>query len=218
LRITEQRKDNGYIQKTSYSKHPSFEPTCSLLNDMKRSSLRPILIAATLGLMAVPVLMQPSQAETQGSSRFFCGASINPKTGEKTPMTMARTQRGNVAMIRWKSTFFNNARQDFTPMNRCMEVSRRFQTFYSQGILSYLTTGVMNDQNVICVAEEYGGPCSGLLLTLEPKDNPQQVLKELMDIRNRASGPITRSAGPAYFDVEQFLETAPVQTEPVTPN
>lgn len=196
----------------------SFDLTRILLKVMKLLFLRPIVIATTLGLMVAPSLVQPSQAETQSSSRFFCGASINPKTGEKTPMTMARTQRGNVAMIRWKSNFFNNARQDFTPMSRCTEVSRRFQTFYNEGILSYLTTGTMNAQNVICVAEEYGGPCSGLLLTLEPQDNPQQVLQDLMDIRTRASGPITRSAGPAYFDVEQFLETAPVQTETITPN
>ncbi len=180
---------------------------------MKGSFLRPIAIATALGLMAIPSFMQSSQAETQSNARFFCSAIVNPATGEKTPMTLAKTQRGNVEMIRWKSTFFKNGVNDFTPMSRCTEVSRRFQDFYNQGILSYLTTGKMNAQNVICVAEEYGGPCSGLLLTLEPKDNPQQVLQELMNVRTRASGgPLTRGSGSAYFDVEDFLETAPVQT------
>lgn len=180
---------------------------------MKASFLRPIVVATALGLMAAPSFMQPSQAETQSNARFFCSAINNPKTGEKTPMTLAKTQRGNVEMIRWKSTFFNNKVNDFTPMSRCTEVSRRFQDFYNQGILSYLTTGKMNAQNVICVAEEYGGPCSGLLLTLEPKDDPQQVLQELMNVRTRASGgPITRGSGSAYFNVEDFLATAPVQT------
>jgi Circadian oscillating protein COP23 len=180
---------------------------------MKASFLRPIVIATALGLMAAPSFMQPSQAETQSNARFFCSAITNPSTGEKTPMTLAKTQRGNVEMIRWKSTFFNNGANDFTPMSRCTEVSRRFQDFYNQGILSYLTTGKMNAQNVICVAEEYGGPCSGLLLTLEPKDDPQQVLQELMNVRTRASGgPITRGSGSVYFDVEDFLATAPVQT------
>lgn len=182
---------------------------------MKLPFLRPIAIATAIGLMVAPASVQTSQAETQGSSRFFCGAITNPKTGEKTPMTIAKTQRGNVAMIQWKSVFFNNVANDFTPMSRCNEVSRRFQDFYNQGILSYLTTGKMNAQNVICVAEEYGGPCSGLLLTLEPKDNPQQVLQELMNVRTRARGPITRGPGSAYFDVEDFLATAPVQTTPV---
>jgi Circadian oscillating protein COP23 len=180
---------------------------------MKASFLRPIVVATALGLMAAPSFIQPSQAETQSNARFFCSAIVNPATGEKTPMTLAKTQRGNVEMIRWKSTFFNNKVNDFTPMSRCTEVSRRFQDFYNQGILSYLTTGKMNAQNVICVAEEYGGPCSGLLLTLEPKDDPQQVLQELMNVRTRASGgPITRGSGSAYFDVEDFLATAPVQT------
>jgi hypothetical protein len=180
---------------------------------MKGSFLRPIAIATALGLISAPAFMQPSQAETQSNARFFCSAIVNPATGEKTPMTLAKTQRGNVEMIRWKSTFFKNGVNDFTPMSRCTEVSRRFQDFYNQGILAYLTTGKMNAQNVICVAEEYGGPCSGLLLTLEPKDNPQQVLQELMNVRTRASGgPLTRGSGSAYFDVEDFLETAPVQT------
>jgi Circadian oscillating protein COP23 len=179
---------------------------------MKVFFLRPIVIATALGLMATPAFIQPSQAETQSNARFFCSAILNPATGEKTPMTLARTQRGNVEMIRWKSTFFKNSADDFMPMNRCTEVSRRFQDFYNQGILSYLTTGKMNAQNVICVAEEYGGPCSGLLLTLEPKDDPQQVLQELMNVRTRASsGPLTRGSGSAYFDVEDFLATAPVQ-------
>jgi Circadian oscillating protein COP23 len=180
---------------------------------MKGSFLRPIAIATALGLISAPAFMQPSQAETQSNARFFCSAIVNPATGEKTPMTLAKTQRGNVEMIRWKSTFFKNGVNDFTPMSRCTEVSRRFQDFYNQGILAYLTTGKMNAQNVICVAEEYGGPCSGLLLTLEPKDNPQQVLQELMNVRTRASGgPLTRGSSSAYFDVEDFLETAPVQT------
>jgi Circadian oscillating protein COP23 len=180
---------------------------------MKASFLRPIVIATALGLMAAPSFMLPSRAETQSGARFFCSAIVNPATGEKTPMTLAKTQRGNVEMIRWKSTFFKNGVNDFTPMSRCTEVSRRFQDFYNQGILSYLTTGKMNAQNVICVAEEYGGPCSGLLLTLEPKDDPQQVLQELMNVRTRASGgPITRGSGSTYFDVEDFLETAPIQT------
>jgi Circadian oscillating protein COP23 len=180
---------------------------------MKASFLRPIVIATALGLMAAPAFMQPSQAETQSNARFFCSAIVNSATGEKTPMTLAKTRRGNVEMIRWKSTFFKNGVNDFTPMSRCTEVSRRFQDFYNQGILSYLTTGKMNAQNVICAAEEYGGPCSGLLLTLEPKDNPQQVLQELMNIRTHASGgPLTRGSGSAYFDVEDFLATAPVQT------
>ena len=119
-------------------------------------------------------------------------------------------------MIHWKSTVFVNSLNDFTPESRCLEISRRFQAFYIQGSLSYLTTGKINDQNVICVAQEYGGACKGLLLTLEPKDDPQVVLRDLMDVRVNARGPITRGTGSTYIDIEEFLDTAPVQTEPLS--
>ena len=123
-------------------------------------------------------------------------------------------------MIHWKSNFFANSLSDFTPESRCVEVSRRFQAFYSKGNLTYLTTGKINDQNVICVAEEYGGPCKGLLLTLEPKDNPQQVLHDLMDVRINARGPITRGAASTYIDLDEFLDAAPIQDDSlsVSPN
>jgi Circadian oscillating protein COP23 len=208
------------IQKTRSFKHYLSPLPLSSPKAMKSPFLRPIVIATALGLIAAPAFVQPVQAGMQGNAKFFCSAIVNPTTGEKMPMTLAKTQRGNVAMIRWKSNFFKNGVNDFTPMSRCNEVSRRFQDFYNQGILSYLTTGKMNAQNVICVAEEYGGPCSGLLLTLEPKDNPQQVLQELMNVRTRASGgPLTRGAASAYFDVEDFLATAPVEATPtqITP-
>ncbi len=161
-------------------------------------------------VVAIP-MAQPSHAEGETDARFFCGKTINAKTGKAIPTTLASTRRGNVAMIFWQSTFFAQQGKGFTPTDRCEEVSKRFQTFYQEGILSYLTTGQMNNQNVICVSDEYGGPCQGLLLTLEPKDNPEQVLQELLNVRARARGAIVRSAGPSYIDVQDFLDNAPVE-------
>jgi Circadian oscillating protein COP23 len=179
---------------------------------MKVTFLHAVGVIA-LSLIASMPFTPSAQAEVQSNHRFFCGKSRNAATGGIIPTTIARTQRGNVLMIYWKSNFFTNSLSDYTPESRCIEVSRRFQTFYSKGNLTYLTTGKINDQNVICVAEEYGGPCKGLLLTLESKDNPQQVLRDLMDVRVNAKGPITRSAGSTYIDLEEFLEAAPIQDE-----
>lgn len=166
---------------------------------------------AVLGLIAPLPFVSSAQAETQSSDRFFCGTSRDSATGKDIPVTIARTPRGNVSMILWKSTFFATSLNDFTPQSRCQEVSRRFQSFYRSGTLSFLTTGKINGQNVICAAAEYGSPCKGLLLTLEPNDDPQKVLKDLLDLRTRARGPITRGEESTYIDVEEFLNTAPVQ-------
>ncbi|WP_404785723.1 COP23 domain-containing protein [Altericista sp. CCNU0014] len=179
---------------------------------MKSILLQAAAVAA-LGLTCAMTRVVPAQAEPQSGSRFFCGKSQSSAAGDEIPTTIARTQRGNVLMIRWKSSFFANGLNNYTPESRCLEVSRRFQTFYDSGTLAFLTTGKANGQNVICVAEEYGGSCKGLLLTLEPKDNPQQVLQDLMDVRVRARGPITRGADSTYIDVEEFLDTAPVQED-----
>jgi Circadian oscillating protein COP23 len=157
----------------------------------------------------------PAPTSPQASARFFCGQSRVATANKTVPTTFARTKRGNVPVIRWQSTFFSNSNV-YTPLKRCEEVSRRFQKYYGEGALAYLTAGQMNSQNVICVSDEYGGPCQGLLLTLEPKDNPQAVLKDLLNARNRAGGPLTRSTGSLYVDMNNFLETTPVE-EDVSP-
>jgi hypothetical protein len=183
---------------------------------MKLRCLNPFLVTLTISLGVILPNAQSGHAETTGDMRFFCAKSLNPQTGKAVPTTMAKTKRGNVAMIRWQSTFFSNAGKAFTPLDRCQEVSRRFQAYYQDGVLAYLTTGKMNAQNVICVSDEYGGPCQGLLLTLEPKDNPEQVLKELLNVRARARGAITRGNGSSYVDVQEFLDSAPVETDTPT--
>lgn len=84
-------------------------------------------------------------------------------------------------------------------------------------MLNYLTTGRINRQPVVCVAKSLGSGCSEVLITLEPRDNPNLVLQELLNLRVRAaSAPITRggsqvSPAPVYVDLNEYLNTAPVE-------
>jgi hypothetical protein len=192
------------------------------LLSMMSPSLKAIFTVAMLSSFINAPFNSASAAEQNFSARFFCGQSRIPTANKTVPTTFAHTKRGNVPVIRWESTFFSSSNV-YTPQKRCEEVSRRFQKYYSEGTLAYLTAGQMNAQNVICVSDEYGGPCQGLLLTLEPKDNPQVVLKDLLNARNRAGGPLTRSTGSLYVDMNNFLETTPVEedvslTPATTPN
>jgi Circadian oscillating protein COP23 len=179
---------------------------------MMMPQLKTILTMAIVSSFLTIPLGRVSLAEEKPTARFSCGQSRVLTTDKKIPTTFALTKRGSVPVIRWQSTYFGKS-SIYTPLKRCEEVSRRFQKYYSEGTLSYLTTGKMNAQNVICVSDEYGGPCQGLLLTLEPKDNPQAVLKDLLSARNRASGPLTRSTGSLYVDMTNFLETTPVEED-----
>jgi hypothetical protein len=170
------------------------------------------LISIPFGRASAAEQKPLAQPQTQSAARFFCGQSRIPSANKTVPTTFAMTKRGNVPVIRWQSTFFASSSL-YTPQKRCEEVSRRFQKYYSEGNLAYLTAGQMNAQNVICVSDEYGGPCQGLVLTLEPKDNPQVVLKDLLSARNRAGGPVTRSTGSLYVDMNNFLDTTPVEED-----
>lgn len=127
----------------------------------------------------------------QTSIQYSC---LN-KSGEK-PVTIVDTKRGKIELIIWKSQFF--ASSGYTPQRRCNQVTARFQKHSDQKTLRYISTGTMNGQKVICVAKNDAGDCrnDGLLITLEPKDDANHVLRELFNLRERAnSGGIYRAFG-----------------------
>ncbi|MBD2516054.1 hypothetical protein H6G93_13740 [Nostoc sp. FACHB-973] len=160
---------------------------------------------------------QPSLAQ---DSTFFCGNNT-----QGIPTTYARTQRGNVPVIRWVSWDF--AASGYNPQQRCQEVTGRFQTYKNNGTLNYITTGIMNRQSVVCVSDTKGGGCQGLLFTLKPGANASRVLQQLFNIGDgTATGPVYESSRvPSYsqtettsIDVNQFLSNSPVEsTSDATP-
>lgn len=117
------------------------------------------------------------------------------------PATVAKTPQGDVPVILWKYTGFRG----YTPQQRCLEVSNRFQRFHENGTLKFLTTGRMNRKNVVCVAESETTPCVGLLFTLRPGVNPNDTLKELLAVRTQAGGALNETGDRIYIDLEQYL-------------
>lgn len=174
---------------------------------MKTRSFAQTFTAFVFALGATATITQPSAAKTR---KFFCGSSNG------VPVTVARTSRGDIPVIRWLSTYFSAT--NYTPVRRCMDVSNRFQVYYDNGTLNYLTTGQINRQPVLCVARSLGSGCSEVLITLEPRDNPNRVLQELLNVRVRAARlPVTRGRSqvseqaPVYIDLNKYLNTAPVE-------
>ena len=161
------------------------------------------LIAQTLAgvgivLGAIATLSQSSYAQ----GKFFCGRS----NGQ--PVTMVRTSRGNIPIIRWVDNSFS---PPWTPLNRCYEISARFERFYDNGILKYIKAGWSNSQPILCVAGDRGGSClpNGLLVMLKPGSDPQLILQRLLDRRVLAAGnPIDLSGGENH---ESFI--SPVNTD-----
>lgn len=151
-------------------------------------------------ILSVPLMLggpPAAQAKAQG---FVCSTLSGVPT---TLATMATGQQ--VPVIRWTSNVFDGA--GWTPERRCQEVSARFDTLNRQGRLSYLTTGRINNQPVICTAPRDGAGCDGLLYTLKPGQNATSTLRQLLDVRLKVKDPLYETNGRLYVRVESLLET-----------
>lgn len=137
------------------------------------------------------------------NSIYYCG------TNRDVPATLARTTRGNIPLIRWVS---RDLPPPLTPQQRCEQVSRRFQVYYDNGTLKYITSGEMEGQPAICVADRLGGDCTGLLFTLKPGSNPKRTLLRLLDRRGLAGGNTLNESGSGriYVDVNDYLNRVPL--------
>lgn len=121
------------------------------------------------------------------------------------PTTIAQTPVGKTPVIRWVNDFFD----EYDPQTRCELVSAKFQQYYSEGTLKYLTTARKNGESIVCVAAYENGPCAQQLFTLKPDSNPtSQTLAQLFDIRDRSGKAINQSSERLYFSIEEFLNRA----------
>ena len=179
---------------------------------MKRKRLFVQVVSGiAIAIGATAAIAQPGEAQSR--NRYFCAI----RSG--VPTTFARTPRGNVPMIRWVSHLGGR-----DPLQRCQEVTQRFQNFSDNGMLRFLRSGTLNGQPVLCVARFRGGTCdrNAVLITLQPGQDPRLVRQQLIDIGSRASsGPIRLRSndvifyeeGEPYVNIDKLLETAPVDPE-----
>ncbi|MBC6481612.1 MAG: hypothetical protein GDA56_31495 [Hormoscilla sp. GM7CHS1pb] len=171
--------------------------------------MKPQLLTSVLAISALTLAAtftaSPSRAHKTQTS-FVCDISNG------VPTTIAQTAQGDVPVIRWVSNYFSSS--DWTPERRCEEVSARFQVYNTNETLNFLTTGRINRQPVVCVAQSWGGSCAGLLFTLKPGINHGQTLRNLMGVKNMTSGPLSETNGRVYIDMNRYLEeTAPIPTD-----
>ncbi|MCH2050035.1 MAG: COP23 domain-containing protein [Trichodesmium sp. ALOHA_ZT_67] len=122
------------------------------------------------------------------------------------PTTFVKTPQGAYPVIRWVSNYFLSA--GYSPMTRCRQVSNKFQLFYDDGRLDYITTGIVNRQPVVCISSHKGGPCQGVLFTLKPNQNASKTIQKLFDIRVGATtGPLYESSSRFYLNFNDYLES-----------
>ena len=170
--------------------------SCAMKPQRLTSVLTILALTITiLGAESKQAKIAQAQTKKPQTTEFVC------TTKDRTPATVAKTPQGDVPVILWKYTGFRG----YTPQQRCLEVSNRFQRFYENGTLKFMATGRMNRENVVCVTESEDGPCLGLLFTLRPGVNPNNSLKKLLAVRNNAGGYLNETGDRIYINIEEYL-------------
>ena len=177
---------------------------------MKTLSKLPVCSALAIAILGATTIAPASRA--QSNTTFVCG------TSNSFPATIARTPQGEVPMIIWNSPDMLNSGDN--PQKVCEDVATRFQNYYNNGTLKYITTGMMNGQRVACVAETEGGPCSGLLFNLNSANpNTRGVLQRMFRIRIASAAPIIETDPREYISLDKLLSGQyPPDLTPNRPN
>ncbi len=164
-----------------------------------------IMLSALVAGSSVLVVSLPAEARARS---FLC------TTIGGVPTTIAATADGrSIPVIRWTSNVFDGA--GWSPERRCKDVSVRFDNYNRQGKLKFITTGRINDLPVICTTSTLGGGCDGLLYTLKPGQNATTTLRNLLDVRIKARGPLNETNGRLYVSINELLDPSPVTTPAV---
>jgi Circadian oscillating protein COP23 len=157
---------------------------------------------AICGLAMLVTTTIAPQLSYAGNRKFSCAQSGG------VPATFASREDGRtVPIIRWAYSF-----SSLTPLQRCQQVSDRFQRSYDNGTLKTIITGTLNKQPVVCAVVSTNDACSSsnVLFTLKPGSNPRDVIKRLFDRRALASGEIqnqSRDDTQIYIDFDTYLNS-----------
>ncbi|WP_277883400.1 COP23 domain-containing protein [Nostoc flagelliforme] len=162
-----------------------------------------------------PSFSQSSPSKSQpAQTTFVCGKKMDQSSGDTIPVTAAwiPEKRGHVYFIGWKSEYFNQG--GWTPQKRCEQVTQKFQEFYSQNRLNYISSGKHNGYPVICGVTNLGEICNGSnqLFTVRSGSNPDELIRRLMDIaEGKTSEPLLQNSGKqTYIPVQAFLVQSPI--------
>ncbi|MEO1004867.1 MAG: COP23 domain-containing protein [Cyanobacteria bacterium J06638_38] len=128
------------------------------------------LLLAIASIMTTFVTTNSAQAQT--SKGFTCDAKTSIPT-----TIYHNSQGGQEPWIKWVSEHFSES--NWTPLSRCQTVSDRLEEYRQNGKLKYVTLGVENNQQIICVASQDNGPCEGIVYTLRPGQDGVAALNNL---------------------------------------
>ena len=189
---------------------------------MKIKSLTAIT-ATVVSAIFMPLLTSSSQAEIsvvktdselpEDRVTFYCGTIYESDTGNEIPTTLAYVpqRKTNIPIVAWT----NDNIAAWNPQRRCDAVSFKFQTFYEDGRLNYLSDGEVAGEQVICALLEKQEQCRGenqLFQVREGTDSKEVIvgIKEILRGKRSETEVIYQSSGDRnYVSISGLLENAP---------
>lgn len=134
--------------------------------------------ATIVPVLTESAIVQPTPTPTPSttSAIFYCGMS------DGQPVTFVQTAtRGKIPLIVWVKPDLTFG---WSPRQRCDKVSARFQEFYDNGTLDYVTAGKVDDRLVLCVSSKRESPCSlsNVLIYLSPGTDANAVLEQIFNL------------------------------------
>jgi hypothetical protein len=182
---------------------------------MRLQTLTKTFTLALVGMGAIFTLQSPSQAQ----AIFECLVPVaGPYAG--VPTTYAQVGPNEYKpVIRWTSPYSSGS--GYTPQQRCLEVTRRFNTLYTRpGGIDIITTGYLNGLPVIYSPSNgrERANSSNLLFTLKKGENATEKIQQLFDLREGVgTSPLFESSSDsATVHFNKFLESVPVETNLAT--
>ncbi|MTJ06558.1 COP23 domain-containing protein [Anabaena sp. UHCC 0204] len=161
------------------------------------------MLRKSLAILSGAVIVSSLGAAVSSPSYADPGGPFSCDTNNLTTVVGA----GRATVMRWRTNEF--AGSGYDRVRRCMEVSSRFNHFYSAGQLNYITAGMVRGMPVVCAASP-GASCdsSNVLFTLNRRNsrNVAGILQTLFDNRAGATGAVVNeSSGRVYIDVNKML-------------
>ncbi|NJL52455.1 MAG: hypothetical protein HC930_09950 [Hydrococcus sp. SU_1_0] len=129
-----------------------------------------------------------SEASVAASSDKYSCQEVNGVQG-----IYSRTERGDMNLL----NFTRDVPENWSIETRCVEVARRFQGFYDNGLLKFIGADFVNNEPVLCAVTNKGELCNpeNVLVTLPPDSDPIEAARLLMDTRGLASGRVIEVNG-----------------------
>ncbi len=137
---------------------------------------------ASLAINVNPVFSQTKTSQAENSQvTFKCVKLFDQASDKQIPVTVAwiPERKQHIRFIAWKSEFLPR----WSPEKRCKAATKKFQEFYEEGTLNYLSHGTHRGYQVICAVQP-GEKCNreNKIFRIKTGSKPEIVLQRILNI------------------------------------